>query len=90
MGKNPCCAKVGLNRGVWTSAEDKILTDYIQLHGEGRWRSLPKKAGIYKCVHVYVIWSDLVGRKWPVICSGEYLRNAHPLAGVRLLACVIN
>ncbi|KAL8102649.1 hypothetical protein AgCh_027246 [Apium graveolens] len=44
MGRSPCCSKVGLNRGVWTSDEDKILTDYVQLHGEGRWRNLPKRA----------------------------------------------
>ncbi|KAK1377813.1 MYB transcription factor [Heracleum sosnowskyi] len=49
MGRSPCCSKVGLNRGAWTSAEDKILTDYIQLHGEGHWRSLPKNAGLKRC-----------------------------------------
>ncbi|KAL1805205.1 hypothetical protein ACET3Z_028273 [Daucus carota] len=49
MGRSPCCSKVGLNRGVWTSDEDKILTDYIQLHGEGRWRNLPKRAGLMRC-----------------------------------------
>ncbi|KAL2533252.1 Transcription repressor MYB6 [Abeliophyllum distichum] len=49
MGKNPCCSKVGLNRGAWTAAEDEILTDYIKLHGEGRWRNLPKKAGLKRC-----------------------------------------
>nr|QOV09161.1 MYB protein [Forsythia suspensa] len=49
MGRDPCCSKVGLNRGAWTAAEDKILTDYIKLHGEGRWRNLPKKAGLKRC-----------------------------------------
>ncbi|KAL2553793.1 transcription factor TT2-like [Forsythia ovata] len=49
MGRNPSCSKVGLNRGAWTAAEDKILTDYIKLHGEGRWRNLPKKAGLKRC-----------------------------------------
>ncbi|KAK2999344.1 hypothetical protein RJ639_024563, partial [Escallonia herrerae] len=33
MGRSPCCSKVGLNRGAWTAPEDKILTDYIKLHG---------------------------------------------------------
>lgn len=47
MGRNPCCSKVGLNRGAWTAMEDQILTSYIQLHGEGKWRNLPQKAGIY-------------------------------------------
>ena len=45
MGRAPCCSKVGLYRGPWTSKEDTLLIDYIQAHGEGHWRSLPKKAG---------------------------------------------
>ncbi|KAF8388745.1 hypothetical protein HHK36_025425 [Tetracentron sinense] len=45
MGRSPCCSKEGLNRGAWTALEDKILTDYIKIHGEGRWRNLPKRAG---------------------------------------------
>ncbi|CAH2056738.1 unnamed protein product [Thlaspi arvense] len=44
MGRAPCCAKVGLHRGPWTAKEDALLTKYIQAHGEGSWRSLPKKA----------------------------------------------
>ncbi|KAK9275298.1 hypothetical protein L1049_022560 [Liquidambar formosana] len=49
MGRAPCCSKVGLNRGVWTPLEDRILTDYIKIHGEGRWRNLPKEAGLKRC-----------------------------------------
>ncbi|KAF8406797.1 hypothetical protein HHK36_005918 [Tetracentron sinense] len=45
MGRSPCCSKEGMNRGAWTALEDKILKDYIKIHGEGRWRNLPKKAG---------------------------------------------
>lgn len=45
MGRAPCCSKVGLHKGPWTAKEDSLLTNYIQLHGEGHWRSLPKKAG---------------------------------------------
>lgn len=45
-GRAPCCEKVGLKKGRWTSEEDSILTHYIQQHGEGSWRSLPKNAGI--------------------------------------------
>ncbi|ESR39886.1 hypothetical protein CICLE_v10027480mg, partial [Citrus x clementina] len=45
MGRFPCCSKEeGLNRGAWTAAEDKILTDYITIYGEGKWRYLPKRA----------------------------------------------
>ncbi|KAL4195843.1 hypothetical protein AMTRI_Chr04g243120 [Amborella trichopoda] len=49
MGRSPCCSKEGLNRGAWTTQEDKILTDYINTHGEGKWRTLPKKAGLKRC-----------------------------------------
>ncbi|CAL5199192.1 unnamed protein product [Lathyrus oleraceus] len=49
MGRSPCCSKEGLNRGAWTAHEDKILTDYIKLHGEGKWRNLPKRAGLKRC-----------------------------------------
>ncbi len=46
MGRRPCCAKdAGLNRGAWTAHEDKLLADYIQVHGDGKWRDLPQKAG---------------------------------------------
>ncbi|KAF8388744.1 hypothetical protein HHK36_025424 [Tetracentron sinense] len=44
MGRSPCCSKEGMNRGAWTTIEDRILADYIKIHGEGRWRNLPKKA----------------------------------------------
>ncbi|KAH7863935.1 hypothetical protein Vadar_023759 [Vaccinium darrowii] len=49
MGRAPCCEKVGLRRGRWTEEEDAILSKYIQAHGEGSWRSLPKNAGLLRC-----------------------------------------
>ncbi|KAG6784885.1 hypothetical protein POTOM_010596 [Populus tomentosa] len=49
MGRAPCCSKVGLRRGPWTPREDALLTEYIQAHGEGHWRSLPKKSGLLRC-----------------------------------------
>ncbi|KAK8588205.1 hypothetical protein V6N13_087149 [Hibiscus sabdariffa] len=49
MGRAPCCEKAGLRRGRWMAEEDEILTKYIQTHGEGSWRSLPKNAGLLRC-----------------------------------------
>ncbi|KAM7513040.1 hypothetical protein LguiB_011915 [Lonicera macranthoides] len=49
MGRRPCCAKEGVNRGAWTAREDSILTNYVNLHGEGKWRDLPQKAGLNRC-----------------------------------------
>lgn len=47
MGRAPCCAKEGLRKGPWSTNEDLLLTNYINKHGEGQWRSLPKNAGNY-------------------------------------------
>ncbi|KAG6481335.1 transcription factor MYB1-like [Zingiber officinale] len=49
MGRKPCCAKEGINRGAWTALEDQILVSYINTYGEGKWRNLPKKAGLNRC-----------------------------------------
>eukprot|EP00253_Pinus_taeda_P009393 PITA_09393 len=49
MGRAPCCSKQGLNQGPWKPEEDMILCDYIRIHGPGRWRDLPQKAGLQRC-----------------------------------------
>jgi myb proto-oncogene protein len=46
MGRAPCCEKNGLKKGPWTPDEDQKLIDYIQKHGYGNWRTLPKNAGM--------------------------------------------
>ncbi|XWS29184.1 hypothetical protein CRYUN_Cryun24cG0006800 [Craigia yunnanensis] len=49
MGRSPCCEKGHTKKGAWTREEDECLMAYIQAHGEGRWRSLPKAAGLLRC-----------------------------------------
>ncbi|KAK6243771.1 hypothetical protein QUC31_010180 [Theobroma cacao] len=49
MGRSPCCDENGLKKGPWTPEEDSILVDYIQKHGHGSWRALPKLAGLNRC-----------------------------------------
>nr|GMC78758.1 transcription factor MYB102-like [Ipomoea batatas] len=49
MGRAPCCDKDGLKKGPWTPEEDQKLVDYIQKHGYGNWRTLPKNAGLQRC-----------------------------------------
>lgn len=39
----------GLNKGPWTEEEDALLTAFVSKHGEGTWRSLPKRAGLKRC-----------------------------------------
>ncbi|KAK4839181.1 hypothetical protein QYF36_019871 [Acer negundo] len=38
-----------VKKGPWTVEEDQKLIDYIQKHGHGRWRLLPKNAGLKRC-----------------------------------------
>lgn len=49
MARSPCCEKAHTNKGAWTKEEDEKLIAYIQAHGEGCWRSLPKAAGLLRC-----------------------------------------
>ena len=39
----------GWRKGPWTREEDKLLSEYVNLHGEGRWSSVARCAGNY-CV----------------------------------------
>ncbi|KAI3829556.1 hypothetical protein L1987_03682 [Smallanthus sonchifolius] len=64
MGRAPCCEKVGLRRGRWTAEEDQILSNYIQVHGEGSWRSLPKNAE-----DIIVKLHASLGNRWSLIAS---------------------
>ncbi|KAI3469772.1 hypothetical protein Pfo_026435 [Paulownia fortunei] len=49
MVRAPCCEKMGLKKGPWSPEEDQILVSYIQQHGHGNWRALPKQAGLLRC-----------------------------------------
>ncbi|XP_054799295.1 transcription factor MYB93-like [Prosopis cineraria] len=49
MGRSPCCDENGLKKGPWTPEEDEKLVQYIQKHGHGSWRALPKLAGLNRC-----------------------------------------
>ncbi|KAK7841403.1 anthocyanin regulatory c1 protein [Quercus suber] len=48
MERRPCSAK-GVIRGAWSAWEDKILKNYIEIHGEGKWTDLPQRAGLRRC-----------------------------------------
>ncbi|KAL6519909.1 hypothetical protein OROMI_032803 [Orobanche minor] len=49
MVRAPCCEKIGLKKGPWSPEEDHVLVSYIQQHGHGNWRALPKQAGLLRC-----------------------------------------
>ncbi|OAY72897.1 Transcription factor TT2, partial [Ananas comosus] len=38
-----------VNRGAWTAEEDQKLVEYVMLHGDKKWRTLPAKAGLNRC-----------------------------------------
>lgn len=37
--------QIGWRKGPWTPEEDKLLVEYVNLHGEGRWSSVARCAG---------------------------------------------
>lgn len=50
MGRSPCCDDISeLKKGPWTPEEDEKLVSYIQNHGHGSWRALPRAAGLNRC-----------------------------------------
>ncbi|KAK9930524.1 hypothetical protein M0R45_027561 [Rubus argutus] len=49
MGKSSSCDEPGPKKGPWTPEEDQQLVQYIQQHGHGSWRALPKLAGLNRC-----------------------------------------
>ncbi|KAM0899544.1 hypothetical protein ACQ4PT_021223 [Festuca glaucescens] len=38
-----------LKRGPWTAEEDELLSRFVEREGEGRWRTLPRRAGLLRC-----------------------------------------
>ncbi|KAL3746979.1 hypothetical protein ACJRO7_015852 [Eucalyptus globulus] len=51
MGRNPSTSKDGLKfkKGAWSALEDKILIDYVKVHGQGRWSKVCKATGLKRC-----------------------------------------
>ncbi|KAL5725146.1 hypothetical protein ACHQM5_008322 [Ranunculus cassubicifolius] len=41
--------KVYYKKGLWTEEEDKILLDYISVHGKGRWSRIARITGLRRC-----------------------------------------
>ncbi|XP_020529088.1 transcription factor MYB6 [Amborella trichopoda] len=49
MVKAKCYTGGKINRGAWTADEDERLREYLKVHGEKKWRSLPARAGLNRC-----------------------------------------
>ncbi|GAA0138262.1 DNA-binding transcription factor [Lithospermum erythrorhizon] len=42
-------ASILLKKGPWTPAEDAILVEYVNKHGEGNWNAVQKHSGLARC-----------------------------------------
>ncbi|CAI9284472.1 unnamed protein product [Lactuca saligna] len=40
---------LGLKKGAWNAHEDKLLKDYIEQYGEGKWHLIPRETGLNRC-----------------------------------------
>ncbi|KAK3410779.1 hypothetical protein EUGRSUZ_J02819 [Eucalyptus grandis] len=49
MVRRPYCEKQGMNKGAWSAEEDKILINYVKIHGEGKWGRAAQNAGLKRC-----------------------------------------
>ncbi|KAA8540777.1 hypothetical protein F0562_024304 [Nyssa sinensis] len=49
MGRNSCCVKQKLRKGLWSPEEDEKLYNYITRFGVGCWSSVPKLCGLQRC-----------------------------------------
>ena len=48
---------VDIRKGPWTVEEDTLLYNYVSVHGEGRWNSLARHAGILiKYIYIYIAY----------------------------------
>lgn len=36
-------------KGLWTEEEDRILVEYIKVHGKGHWNNIARKTGLKRC-----------------------------------------
>ncbi|CAN6486969.1 unnamed protein product [Victoria cruziana] len=49
MVKPESHSKKAVNKGAWTAEEDRRLSQYIKVHGDKKWRSIPARAGLNRC-----------------------------------------
>lgn len=46
----------GWRKGPWTPQEDKLLMEYVHMHGEGRWSSVARGSGTVH-IHIFAYFS---------------------------------
>lgn len=40
-------AKRAVNKGAWTADEDRKLSQYVEMHGPNKWKSVAIKSGYF-------------------------------------------
>nr|URY18763.1 MYB protein [Zanthoxylum bungeanum] len=48
-GEEDAEAQIQYKKGLWTMEEDKLLIDYVKVHGKGQWNRISKKTGLKRC-----------------------------------------
>ncbi|KAK9276339.1 hypothetical protein L1049_005871 [Liquidambar formosana] len=41
--------KLQYKKGLWTEEEDRILLDFVRVHGKGQWNRIPRMTGLKRC-----------------------------------------
>ncbi|KAK4740807.1 hypothetical protein SAY87_024395 [Trapa incisa] len=52
-------SKMGVNRGAWTPEEDRKLSQFIQLHGAKRWKTIATKAGSISLIRMIIFLTHI-------------------------------
>lgn len=75
----------GWRKGPWTPEEDKLLSDYINLHGEGRWSSVSKYSGMFLLLYGILCYSDST-RSVQCMCPSIGIYSWNDLLGDNMYA----
>jgi hypothetical protein len=73
MGRQPCCAKVGLKKGPWSPDEDKKLLGFLLNNPLCCWRLVPKLAGsrFSRCILIYMHFLSQLLIDYFLCCFGR-------------------
>lgn len=75
MVKPESHSKKAVNKGAWTAEEDRRLSQYIKVHGDKKWRSIPARAGLSAPFSPLMLFSPLTSSYflllfWPDLILG--------------------
>jgi myb proto-oncogene protein len=48
-------------KGPWTAEEDRLLIEYVRVHGEGRWNSVARLAGYNQTFFFTYLFLNIIG-----------------------------